>query len=118
MVMFYATLIEPGHPNELYVAAAQWIAPWSFHILGPIVFLAFNYWLARSSPRRNAMWFAAATILSDVIIELGTLPMMGIPLSVVVNATVLVSLGAKAVGAYLGAQLGSRSHGVSGMTVI
>lgn len=118
MVTFYATFVEPGHPQEFYIDAAQWIAPWSSHILGPIIFFAFNYWLARRSPQRNAMGFAAATVLFYVIIDLSTLPMMGIPLAAVLNATVIVSLGVKGVGACLGAHLGSRSSGVSGVTVI
>jgi hypothetical protein len=38
MVAFYAYFIEPGHPQEFYNEAAQWIAPWSSHILGPLAF--------------------------------------------------------------------------------
>lgn len=58
MVAFYAYFIEPGHPQEFYNAAAQWIAPWTSYILGPLCFFAFNYWLARRSPAR--IWAHAA----------------------------------------------------------
>lgn len=55
MVAFYAFFIEPGHPQEFYNEAARWIAPWSSHVIGPMVFFAFNYWLAARSPRRNRL---------------------------------------------------------------
>lgn len=113
MVAFYAYFIEPGHPQEFYSEAAQWIAPWSSHILGPLVFFAFNYWLARRSPVRNAMWFAAATIVFYVIVDWSMLPMMGIPLTAVLTVTVLLSLVGKAIGAFVGAHFGARHRNSS-----
>ena len=82
-----------------YNAAALWIAPWSSHVLGPVVLFAFNFWLAQRSPARNVMLFAAATILFYVIVDLGTVPMMGLPIVSALTVTfgliaggVLVSL--------------------------
>jgi hypothetical protein len=43
MVFVYATFIEPGHPRAFYNDAAQWIAPWSSHVFGPILFLCFQF---------------------------------------------------------------------------
>ena len=107
MVGFYAFFIEPGHPQEFYSEAAQWIAPWSSHVLGPLVFFASNYWLARRSPERNAMLFAAATIVLYVMVDLSTLPMMGLPITV--TAAFSISLSVKAAAAFIGAYLGAHS---------
>ena len=109
MVAFYAFFIEPGHPQEFYSEAAQWIAPWSSHVLGPLVFLAFNFWLARRSPERNATLFAAATVVLYAVVDLSTLPMMGLPIAAALTVTFGLSLCAKAAGAFLGAYLGSQS---------
>jgi hypothetical protein len=113
MVAFYAYFIEPGHPQEFYNEAAKWIAPWSSHILGPLVFFAFNYWLARQSPERNAMLFAAATIVFYVIVDWSMLPMMGVPIAAALTVSVLLSLVGKAIGAFLGAYLGSHNRKAS-----
>jgi hypothetical protein len=109
MVAFYAFFIEPGHPQEFYNEAAQWIAPWSSHVLGPLVFFAFNFWLARRSPERHATLFAAATVVFYAVVDLSTLPMMGLPIAAALTATFGLSLCAKAAGAFLGAYLGSQS---------
>lgn len=116
MVAFYAFVIEPGHPQEFYNEAAQWIAPWSSHILGPLAFLAFNYWLARRSPERSAMLFAAATIVLYAVVDLSTLPMMSLPISAAFTLPVGLSFAAKAAGAFLGAYLGSRKHLPAGVS--
>ena len=109
MVAFYAYFVEPGNPQEFYNEAAQWIAPWSSHVLGPFCFLAFNYWLARRSPERNAMLFAGASIVAYIVIEAALMPMLGQPISVMFTIAVGLSMTAKAIGAFLGAHLGSRS---------
>lgn len=109
MVAFYAFVVEPGHPPEFYDDAAQWIAPWSSHILGPLAFLAFNYSLALRSPERNAMLFAGATIALYAVVDLSLLPMMGLPISEAFTLPVAFSFAAKTTGAFLGAFLGARS---------
>lgn len=108
MVAFYAYFIEPGQPQEFSNEAAQWIAPWSSHILGPIVFFALNFWLARRSPDRNAYLFAAATVVWYAVIELSTFPMMGLPIGAAFTLSVALSFAAKVCGAFLGADLGAR----------
>jgi hypothetical protein len=108
MVAFYAYVIEPGQAQDFYSEAAQWIAPWSSHILGPITLFCFNHWLARRSPERNAMLFAASTILLYALVDLSTLPMMGLPISSAFTLTIGLSFSVKAAGAFLGAYLGAR----------
>ena len=107
MVTVYAYVIEPGHPQEFYSDAAQWIAPWSSHILGPICFFILNYLLARRSPQRNAMYFAAATIAAYLIIEVCLIAAIGQPLTSLLTVTFYFSFLAKAAGAFLGAHFGA-----------
>src|SRR5262245_54782042 len=71
MVFVYATFIEPGHEQAFYNDAALWIAPWSSHVFGPVLFFLFNWLMARRRPQRNAMAFAAATIVLYLIIDFG-----------------------------------------------
>jgi hypothetical protein len=118
MVALYAFFIEPGHPQEFYNEAALWIAPWSSHILGPLLFFAFNFWLARRSPGRNAMLFAAATIVLYAMVDLSTLPMMGLPVTAALTIPVGLSFAAKAVGAFLGAHFGARNQVQPGEAVL
>lgn len=107
MVAFYAFVIEPGHPQEFYNEAAQWIAPWSSHILGPVMFFAFNFWLAKRSTRRNALLFAAATVVLYTAVDLSTLPMIGLPIAAALTVPFGLSLVGKAAGAFLGAYYGT-----------
>lgn len=107
MVAVYAYLIEPGHPPEFYTEAANWIAPWSSHILGPIAFFACNYWLVKTGRARFPLRFAALTIGFYLLVDLvmlGTL--LGIPLSTYFTLGILLSLSAKIVAACWGARLG------------
>jgi len=109
MVAFYAFFVEPGHPQEFYADAALWIAPWSSYVLGPLLFFAFNYWLAKRSPKRHAMLFAAVTVILYAAVDLSMLPMMGIPVVAALTVPFGLSLGTKAAAAFLGAYLGARS---------
>lgn len=114
MVAFYAYLIEPGHPQEFYTEAAQWIAPWSSFILGPITFFVLNYWLAKRSPERNAMAFAAASIVSYLVIDLSIVPAMGGDILEFLTFSMGFWFSIKVIGAFSGAHLGrSRAQAVS-----
>lgn len=108
MVALYRYAIEPGQPPQFYMQAAQWIAPWSSHILGPLIFLAINYRVAKQQPNRHAKLFATITIILYVIVDFGMLPLMGYDLIAMLTTTTLLSLSAKLAGALLGAQLGAR----------
>lgn len=107
MVFFYSTFIEPGHPQAFYNDAAKWIAPWSSHILGPVLFFAFNYWLARRNPNRNALAFAAATIGLYALIDFGMM-MPFVPASAFFSLAIALSMTGKLIGAISGAWLGRR----------
>ena len=107
MVAVYAYPIEPAHPPEFYTEAANWIAPWSSHILGPVAFFVCNYWLVKTGRARFPLLFAASTIGFYLLVDLvmlGTL--LGIPLSTYFTLGILLSLSAKIVAACWGANLG------------
>ncbi len=112
MVFVYATFIEPGHPQAYYNEAATWIAPWSSHILGPILFFAFNFWLAKRRPQRNAVMFSIASFVLYVLIDGGSTVLFGVSLPQVFTLTVLLSLLAKAAAALIGAW-SARSKAIS-----
>lgn len=111
MVAVYAHLINPGHSSEFYSQAAMWIAPWSSHIGGPILF----FWLTRRHtsrhPRTNAAAFALAAIVSYAVLDLSSVPLFGLSISTVVTMTFLLSLAGKSVAALAGALIGSRRAG-------
>lgn len=109
MVFVYATFIEPGHPQAFYNESAKWIAPWSSHILGPILFFAFNYSLARRRPERNASAFAVATIGLYILIDFG-MSLVFVPAIAFFRPAVALSLVAKLSGALAGAWLGKRAR--------
>lgn len=104
MVAFYAYFIEPGHPQAFYTDAAQWIAPWSSHVLGPLLFFGFNFWLARRNPARNAVAFAVAAIVAYVIVDVGLVFLGGYDIRAVLTPVFGLSLAAKLAGALLGAR--------------
>lgn len=54
------------------------------------------------------MLFAAAIIVLYATVDVSTLPMMGLPIVSALTIPAVLSLSAKAIGAFLGAQLGSR----------
>lgn len=110
MVFAYATFVEPGHPQAFYNQAALWIAPWSSHILGPILFFAFNFWLARGRPERNALAFAVASIVLYALIDFSMMLPFA-PMSAFLNPTVALSMTGKLVAALAGAALGARRSG-------
>ncbi len=109
MVAFYAYLIEPGHDQEFYNEAAQWIAPWSSYILGPIVFFLFNYCLSKRSQKRSTTAFATATIAFYVIVECLMLFAMQVDIQdTLFNTKGLFWLSIKLTGALLGGYLGQK----------
>lgn len=110
MVAFYAYVIDPGHPPEFYNEAAQWIAPWSSHILGPVCFFALNYWISRQSSPRAAFNFAVATLVAYLVIEVIFVAALDQLLVGLLSLTMGLSFAAKAAGAILGAKFASRNN--------
>ena len=110
MVAFYAYVIEPGHDQSFYTEAAQWIAPWSSHIFGPLTLFAFNYSMAKRRPERNAVLFVLVTIAMYIFIDFGMLFFMHVELSTFLTLSVGLSMAAKVMGALLGAHIGARAR--------
>ena len=110
MVAFYAYVIEPGHDQTFYTEAAQWIAPWSSHIFGPLTLFAFNYSMAKRRPERNAMLFVLVTILMYIVIDFGMLGFMQVDITVFLTMSIGISMVAKLAGALLGAHFGTRAR--------
>ena len=104
VVAVYAYVIEPGHPNEFYEAAAQEIAPWSSVIAGVFLFFGAGYLFARRRPERNAVFFAAAIWASYLVIEFIILAGVGALGSAF--GIVSLSLVTKLIAAILGARMG------------
>lgn len=123
MVAFYAYVINPGQAQAVYDAAAQRIAPWSSHIVGPLLFLWWNYRGALRVPARRVTAFALAGIGFYFAFDMATVPLFGLTFSRVLTITFFLSLAAKASGALLGGMLGqkrsraqTRMHSVEGST--
>lgn len=110
MVAFYAYVIEPGHEQQFYVDAAQWIAPWSSHLLGPLVLFGCNFWLAKGARQRKAVLFSVTSVVCYAVIDFGTLPAMGADIRTAFTPSVVLSLGVNLVGAVLGAHLGVKKR--------
>jgi hypothetical protein len=106
MVAVYAHFINPGQPQAVYDAAALWIAPWSSHVIGPLLFLWWNYRGAVRRPERNAIAFAGASIVSFMIADVASVVPFGLTLSSALTGTFFLSLSVKTAGALLGARLG------------
>lgn len=110
MVAFYSYVIEPGHPQQFYNDAAKWIAPWSSHVFGPLIFLWLNYRGARKHQERTATLFALATVCAYFIIDLASVPLFGISFATVLTTAFFASLAVKTAGALVGAAMGARMH--------
>jgi hypothetical protein len=92
----------------------MWLAPWSSHVGGPVLFFWLTRRHTRRQPRTNALTFALATIVSYAVIDLASVPIFGLTLSDVVTTTFVCSLAVKSVAAFAGAILGSRRAGLTG----
>ena len=106
MVAVYAYLINPGQAQSVYDAAAQHIAPWSSHVVGPLLFLWWNYRGAARVPTRPATVFALTSIVFYFLADMATVPLFRLSFSQVLTLTFFLSLASKTAGAVLGARLG------------
>ena len=69
IMVVYSFMIEPGHPNEFYNAAAQRIVPKWLHVIEPGFFFAAGYFCGKRRPKRNAYAFAAAFCAAYVVLD-------------------------------------------------
>lgn len=117
MVAVYAHFINPGQPQAVYDAAALWIAPWSSHVIGPLLFLWWNYRGAVRRPGRHAIAFAGASVVSFVIVDVASVVPFGLTMSSALTRTFFLSLCVKAAGALLGARLGMKRSSLPSTTL-
>ena len=108
LAVFGYSLIEPGHPNEFYDAAALRIAPWCSHIAGTALFFAAGYLCARRRPERSGFLFAIAFTVLYVIIDGATVGYVG-----VFCAEHALSMLAKLLAALTGTFLATRTRKTS-----
>lgn len=106
MVAVYAHFINPGQPQAVYDAAALRIAPWSSHVIGPLLFLWWNYRGAMRRPGRNAIAFAGASVVCFVLADVASVVPVGLTIASALTRTFFLSLCVKTAGALLGARLG------------
>lgn len=107
LAVFAYSVIEPGHPQAFYDAAAFRIAPWCSYIAGTALCFGAGYLGVRWQPRRNGLHFAAAFTLFYAIIDAAMVGFVSI-LDLHFVASMFVKLFAAVGGSYL-AQHQSRS---------
>ena len=107
VVAVYAYLIEPGHDDAFYQAAAQDIAPWSSVFAGALLFFAAAYWQTKRQPERNAILFAIAVVAIYSLIDIAVLLSQGVLQSMA--GVVTLSLTTKLFAAIAGARIAARN---------
>ncbi len=58
-ITIYSFLIEPGHPQDYYVAMAPVIGAWTGPVGGMALMFLAGWWCARRRPQRNGILFIA-----------------------------------------------------------
>lgn len=102
VVAVYAYLIEPGHEQAFYEAAAQRIAPWSSIFAGIPLFYFASRFLARRAPHRNGATFGLAMAGGYAVVDIAILASAAaLPAMLGFFAA---SIASKAIAAWLGGQ--------------
>lgn len=104
VILGWRFLVIPGRPEAAYADLPQRIAPWSSHILGPVIFLALVWLFSRRRPQRKAWVFAGFMWASYAFLDLGAALMATGPLALaspVLLLSLLTKLGAGLAGAWL-----------------
>jgi hypothetical protein len=105
-VTFYSLVVDPGHPQSYYVAAAPAISTVSTRIAGPLLFVLVVWLFSRRRPDRNAWAFALATFAFYFVLDWATIAFQPAFLTLPVLATMALKLA----GALVGAALALRSR--------
>jgi hypothetical protein len=105
VVFAYSLLVEPGHDQAYYEAAAQWIAPWSSIAFGWLLFLIATYILSRK-PDRSALAFAITAFAFYAAADLAIIGAAGVLGTV--GPIVALSLSSKLAGAIAGVWFAGR----------
>ncbi|MGZ3275210.1 MAG: hypothetical protein ACXWKY_15810 [Caulobacteraceae bacterium] len=104
----WAALVQPGHPQAYYVAAAPAISTVSTRVCGPLLFL-FGVWItSRRRPKRSPWLFALATFVLYLLLDGATVAFHGL-----YNTVVLITVALKLAGALAGAALAARKPGAN-----
>lgn len=101
----WRALFEPTAPPH---EVALRIAPWSSHLVGPVLFFAAAWLLARRRPERNGPVMAAAVCAFYVLIEAASVAGYPGGPALLLTLTFALSMGAKLAAALLGAALARR----------
>lgn len=107
VVLAWRFLVIPGRPGSAYGDLPQQVAPWSSHILGPVIFLALVWLFSRRRPQRNAWIFALAVWAAYAVFDLASVS-MATGREALMSPVLLLSLGAKLGGAVGGAWAATR----------
>ena len=102
-VTLWAALVEPGHSQAYYVAAAPAISTASTRICGPLLFAASIWLFSRRRPARNPWLFALTTLVLYLLLDGATVAFHGL-----YNTVVLITVALKLAGALAGAALAAR----------
>lgn len=104
VILAWRFLVIPGRPESAYKDLPLQIAPWSSHILGPVIFVALVWLFSRRRPRRDAWMFAIIVWAAYAILDLAGASMaMGSAalVSPVLVASLITKFGAALAGAWL-----------------
>jgi hypothetical protein len=101
----WRALFEPTSPPQ---AVALRVAPWSSHLIGPILFFAAAWLLARRRPERNALAMAIAICAFYVLLEAASLAAYPSGPAMLLTLTFVAAMSAKVAAALLGAGLARR----------
>lgn len=106
VVGVYSVAVAPGHDDQHYQDAAQWIAPWSSVFFGAPLFFLVSFISARRVPdsTRKALPFAACIVVFYAVVDVFVLLAAGATAQAV--GMVALSLSTKLVAALLGAHFG------------
>lgn len=107
VILAWRFLVIPGRPESAYRDLPLQIAPWSSHILGPVIFLALVWLFSRRRRQRSAWRFAAVAWATYAIVDLGSAWALTGP-AALMSPVLVLSLITKLAAALGGAWLATR----------
>jgi hypothetical protein len=110
VILAWRWLVIPGRPESAYRDLPLQIAPWSSHILGPLIFAALIWLFSRRRPARDVWKFAAVAWGAYALVDLAGAAMATGP-AALLSPVLLLSLIGKLGGAMVGAWLATRRAG-------
>jgi hypothetical protein len=105
VVGVWRALFEPQTPPQ---EVALRIAPWSSHLVGPVLFFAAAWLLARRRSERNGLAMAGAVCAFYVLLEAASVTGYPDGPAMLLTLTFALAMAAKVAAALLGAVLARR----------